>query len=331
MTAIYLLRGAALGLVWFLLLNLAASALIARVASAADGLGARGDARSPAFWFGLRVFPAAMAAAFVTAVFVPSYLAYEPREFGEAFDVSLALLALAAAAVILAGGLRGWAAWRRASRRVGIWIRAAEPMAVPGADLPMYAIDTNAPLMALAGIWRPRLIVARGLLDVLTPEELAASVAHEAGHRRSWDNLKRLVMRAAPDFLPATAAARTLERRWASAAEHTADRLAGRDSTDARCALASALVKVARLTPLHVVPGEPISTFVGGGDIVSRVEHLLDDRPLVSSTRRPPLSSLSSLSSWIGVAIVAATAVAGYPPLLRAVHAATEALVHTLP
>src|SRR5206468_11663090 len=61
-------------------------------------------------------------------------------------------------------------------------------------------IDVDAPLMALAGIWRPRLIVARGLVDALTPEELAASVAHEAGHQRSRDNLKRLVMRAVPDF-----------------------------------------------------------------------------------------------------------------------------------
>ena len=43
-------------------------------------------------------------------------------------------------------------------------------------------------------------------------------------------------------------AARAIERRWAAAAEHVADRSAG-DSGGARCALASALVKVARLTP----------------------------------------------------------------------------------
>src|SRR5260221_726818 len=141
-------------------------------------------------------------------------------------DVSLAMSATAGAAVIAAAGLRGVAAWWRASRRVRAWMRTAEPLTVPGARMPAYVIDVDAPLMALAGIWRPRLIVARGLVDALTPEELAASVAHEAGHQRARDNLKRLVMRAAPDFLPATAAARTIERRWASAAEHTADRLA---------------------------------------------------------------------------------------------------------
>ena len=325
MTTTFMLRGVALGLAWFLLLNLVASALIARIAGA---LVARGTSRSAACWFGLRIFPAAMAAAFVAVVFAPSYVMYEPREYGEGFDVSLAMLAIAAAAVIAAAGLRGIAAWWRASRRVRSWMRTAEPMAVPGADMPAYVIDVDAPLMALAGIWRPRLIVARGLVGALTPEELAASVAHEAGHRRSWDNLKRLAMRAAPDLLPATAAARTLERRWASAAEHTADRVAGRDSTDARCALASALVKVARLTPrpaVDVVYGEPISTFVGGGEIVSRVERLLDDRALATSTRR------ASARRWMGAAGLIVAAGAGYAPLLRAVHVATEILVHTLP
>lgn len=328
MTLTFLLRGVALGLAWFLLLDLVASAVIARVAGAVDVSRAGGGSRSAAFWFALRLFPGVAAAAFVAAVFAPSYWMYEPREMGEGFDVSLAMLAIAAAAVIAAAGLRGAAAWWRASRRVRSWMRTAEPMTVPGAGMPAYVIEIDAPLMALAGIWRPRLIIARGLVDALTPEELAASVAHEAGHRRSWDNLKRLAMRAAPDFLPATAAARTLERRWASAAEHTADHLAGRDSTDARCALASALVKVARLTPrpaVDIVYGEPISTFVGGGEIVSRVERLLDDRALASSARR------TSSARWIGSAAAIAAVAAGYAPLLRAVHAATEILVHTLP
>ncbi|MBI3400699.1 MAG: M56 family metallopeptidase [Acidobacteria bacterium] len=322
MTLTYVLRGGALALAWFLLVNVASCAVIARLAGAFT---TSGRARTPAFWFGLRMFPSAMAAAFVAAVFVPSYLAYEPLEYGEGFDVSLAMLAIAAAAVMGTALLRGIAAWWRASRRVRAWMRRAECVAVPDATLPVYAIDADAPLMALAGIWRPRLIVARGLLGALTPEELAASVAHEAGHFRSRDNLKRLVMRAAPDVLSATAAARALEQKWASAAEHTADRVAGRDSTDVRCALASALVKVARLTPFPAVPGEPISTFVGGGEIVSRVEQLLDDRALVPSARG------ASARRWMTAIGAIGIAAAGYAPLLRAVHAATEILVHTLP
>src|ERR1019366_10566357 len=120
-------------------------------------------------------------------------------------------------------------------------------------------------LMALVGVLRPRLFVARRLLDALTAEELAASVAHEAGHRRAWDNLKRLAMRAAPDLLAITGIARGIERRWASASDHAADRRAAGDGPT-RCALASALVKVARLTPPMTPLAEPISTLVDGGE-----------------------------------------------------------------
>ncbi|MBI3493177.1 MAG: M48 family metalloprotease [Acidobacteria bacterium] len=271
------------------------------------------------------MFPAAVAATFVAAVFVPSYWKYEPRGYGEGFDVSLGVMAITAALVIVAAGRRGLTAWWRASRRVRSWMRTAEPMTVAGSDMPMYAIDADGPLMALTGILRPRLIVARRLVCALTPEELAASVAHEAGHRRAWDNLKRLMMRGSPDFLSVTAAARALERRWASASEHTADRLAGRESSDARCALASALVKVARLTPEVAALAEPISTLVGGGEIVSRVERLLDDRTLVASDRHV------SAPRWIAATCTIVIVTVSYAPMLRAVHAATEWLVHALP
>ena len=81
--------------------------------------------------------------------------------------------------------------------------------------------------MALVGVLRPRLLITRPVLEALTDEELSASVAHELSHWRAWDNLKRLAMRAAPDILFATSAARALERRWAAASEHAADRGAG--------------------------------------------------------------------------------------------------------
>ena len=68
MTATFVLRGAALGLAWFVLLNVAASAVVARVAGVLAG---RCTSGSAAYWFGLRIFPAAIAATFVAAVFAP--------------------------------------------------------------------------------------------------------------------------------------------------------------------------------------------------------------------------------------------------------------------
>jgi hypothetical protein len=111
-----------------------------------------------------------------------------------------------------------------------------------------------------------------------------------------------------------------MEARWASAAEHAADHHACGDP-QSRCALASALVKVARLTPRATPLAEPISTLVDGGEIASRVERLLSDAP----------PSAASARAWPIAIGAAALLAAGYVPLLHAVHEATEILVHTLP
>ena len=319
MTALpYLLHGATLALAWLLLFNVVTTVFVA-IASAL--LTRRSGAGSPGFWLALRLSPAALSIAFVAFVFLPSYWRYEPREFVEGFDVSLTALAGFAVAVVGAAVARGATAWRRAQRRTQDWLRAGQPLALANTSMPAYAIETDAPVMALVGVLRPRLVITRPVLEALTDEELRAAVAHELGHRRAWDNLKRLAMRAAPDLLFATGAARTLERRWAAAAERVADRAAG-DTGHARCALASALVKVARLTPPVNAIAEPISALVDGGDIATRVQRLLDDAPAAARSRA---------AGWLGLAIPAATVVLGYAPLLRTVHAVTEILVNSLP
>ena len=323
----FLLHGATLTLACFLAINLVVSALVIALAARQPRI------VSPAFWFALRISPSALAASFAAVVFVPSYWRYEPRETAEGFDVTLTACALAALIVLAAAGARGVAAWWRANRRTRLWMRTSRPIDLrigpQGAPersktLPAFVVDADQAVMALVGILRPRLFVTRGLIDALTGEELAASVEHEVGHSRARDNLKRLAMRAAPDLLAATRAARSIERRWASAAEHDADRMCGRASAAARCALASALVKVARLTPPEPIVAEPISTLVGGGEIASRVRVLLDDRTAAPPTRRRSLQ-------WLGAAIAMAALASAYGPLLRAVHEATEVVVHALP
>jgi Zn-dependent protease with chaperone function len=278
---------------------------------------------APAFWLGLRLLPAAASFGFVAAIFIPSYWRYEPREFVEGFDATLATVALAAVVLCAAALIRGAVSWARAARRVHEWLKVAQPLALSDTAIPAYRLDVDLPMMALVGVLRPRLVITRGVLDVLTDEELRAGVAHEIGHWRAFDNVKRLAMHAAPDLLGALPAARVIERRWASAAEHLADGRAS-DAEDAaernraRCALASALVKVARLMPPRTPLADPISTLVDGGDIASRVHSLLDDAP--------PLPPRSVDRRWPVLAAVAA-AVLAYVPLLHAVHVVTELIV----
>jgi Zn-dependent protease with chaperone function len=318
--ALFILRGMTLALAWLMAVNLVATLAIAlgfRPLMAFAGV------KPPGFWLGARLFPAAASIAFVAIVFLPSYWKYEPRELAEGFDLTLGALAVAALAMVVAAAVRGVSAARRATHRTQAWLRMARPVTLRDTSVPAFAIDTDAPAMALAGVACPRLLITRGVLDALTAEELSASVAHEIGHHRSWDNLKRLAMCAAPDMLTATAAARAIERQWASASEHAADRQAC-DTPRARCALASALVKVARLTPASTPITEPVSTLIDGGEIASRVRHLLDEDMPAAAPRRSP-------RRWIAVALPAAALVVGYAPALRAVHAVTEALVQTLP
>jgi Zn-dependent protease with chaperone function len=314
----YLLHGATLALAWLLFFNVAASLL---VAIAATRLTRMERAGSPGFWLAVRLLPAVLSLAFVGLVFLPSYWRYEPRELVEGFDVSLTTLAAFACALLGTAVARGVTAWRGAKRRTDKWMRVGRPLTLADTSVPAFAIDTDAPVMALVGVLRPRLLITRPVLETLTDEELRASVAHELGHRRAWDNLKRLAMRASPDLLFATGSARALERRWAVASEQLADRMAG-DSGRARCALASALVKVARLTPPISSVAEPISALVDGGDITARVERLLDDAP--SAERRRS-------TRWLALAIPAASLALGYTPLLRIVHSVTEILVNRLP
>jgi len=321
MNAQYLARAAVIALAWLAVVNLAATIAVAIAAPRVAR--ARRAGSSASTWLALRLLPASASLIFVALLFLPSYFRYEPRDPGEGVDATLAALAVAAAAIVLTGAARGIASWRRASRRSRAWIRSARPIALSGAPLAAYEVPIDAPMMALAGVIRPRLIVTRGLVRTLTVDELRASVAHEVGHWHAADNLKRLAMRAAPDFLFATRTASAIESRWAAAAEHAADRRACADP-DARCALASALVKVAKLTPTRTPLADPISTLVDGGDVASRVRRLLDDAEPAARSRsrwRLPLAA---------AAATAALAIA-YTPLLRLVHDATEILVNTLP
>lgn len=317
----YLAHGATLALAWFLLLNLATTIVVAIVSRLTSGSSTRTWYQSPAFCLTLRLSPAVVSMLFVAVLFVPSYWRYEPREFVEGFDVSLTTLAFAATAIIGSAAWRGVTSWRRAARRTADWMRAARPLTLSGIRMPAFAIDTDAPIMALVGVLRPRLLIAQPVLDALTDEELRAAAAHELGHWRAFDNLKRLAMRSAPDLFSVTRAARTLERRWAAASEHAADRGAGADDR-ARCALASALVKVARLTPPVTPIGEPISALVDGGDITSRVRRLLDDTQPIRS---------HSIVRWLAPALALVALMLTYSPLLHTVHDVTEVLVSTLP
>ncbi len=175
---------------------------------------------------------------------------------------------------------RGLAAWLTTRRLVADWLAHAEPVHLPGIDVPAYRVAHPFPVIAVVGLLRPRLFIAHQLFDALDEAELLAALAHERGHLAARDNLKRAILRACRDVLTICPAGRTLDRAWSESAEGAADEHAACDSADTGAALdlAAALVKIARLVPQGARPTMPAGAYLiselADGSIAWRVRRL---------------------------------------------------------
>ncbi|OLB63764.1 MAG: hypothetical protein AUI11_00130 [Acidobacteria bacterium 13_2_20CM_2_66_4] len=180
----YLAHGVTLAFAWFLLVNVLVSSLVAFAGTKCANVQPTGAAR---FWFAMRLSPAVVSAIFVAALFLPSYWKYEPRDAVESFDVTLAALAFAAVVMLACACARGACAWWQASQRVRVWMRGARSLASDGSrasPIPAFEIDGPMPMMALAGIVRPRLFVARALVSTLTEMGVGGRALGRSHRRR---------------------------------------------------------------------------------------------------------------------------------------------------
>ncbi len=307
----------AAGLAWFLLVSLAASVAtlgMARVMSRWPAVRSR-----PSFWLALRLLPGATSLLFVLAVFAPAFQRFEPAEAGEAVGFGLACLAAAALAVMGHAAVRGAAGLRMSARQARAWLRDSDEVSRPGAPVRIHCVRSDRPSVSLIGVFRPRLFITRPVVEALTEEELEAVVAHELEHRSAWDNLKRLVVLASPDLLALAGAGRRLEARWAQAVEADADRRAGRGESGRRLALASAILKVARLMPAATPHPAPVSDIYSGGPVAARVERLVRPEPQKPRLGLLPWTALgfAALAGWWATSA----------PVLHAIHHLTEFLV----
>ena len=236
------LLGLSLLLAALLIFNSFASLVIAgvwRVAGrATDNWTAASRAR---LLFSLRVLPALLAFLTVALLLVPSYLAYEPRHNGETVSFKLGLLALLSATGIAVSIYRGVATNRATRNLTSDWLKQGKPIQIPGIDIQSYQIQHAFPLIGIVGFLRPRLFIASQVLELLTPEEIAAAIAHENGHLMARDNLKRGLLRACRDTLLIIPCGRLLDRSWSEASEEAADENAARQGNGVALDLASAL------------------------------------------------------------------------------------------
>jgi Zn-dependent protease with chaperone function len=222
---------------------------------------------------GVRLLPAIGSATLVLTVVLPAFLIYEPRHAHDEPGPLLVVSALFALFVFGDGVRRGLRAWQ-ATRSL---VRGSQPVltrpASSGAEVTV--INVKEPLVGVIGGWRQRIVAARSVAAACDDEEFRQVLAHEAAHMDARDNLKLLMLLTIPDALAWLTTGRALTAHWRAATELEADERASGADPRKRVALASALIKVARLS---LASGRPraasrVSTQLSG--VEQRVRRLL--------------------------------------------------------
>lgn len=267
----------------------------------------------------LRLMPSIAALAAGTLVTL-SFVFFEPYRPGEEIGTvfpAFAVLGVALLATSLWRGARVVRATRTVMRE---WMVSPEPIALDGISIPAVAVDASFPIVAVDGVIRPRLIIARSVIASCSPEELRAVLAHEQGHLDRRDNLRRLFIACAPDVMSWLPSSGRLFAAWREATEEAADDAASRAGADARLRLASALIKVAKLAPGPAPRSIPTSALYCGERLEGRIRRLLEP---FGGHNEPAATWRSRLTLAFGIA--------GSALVLEGIHAVIETAIHTLP
>lgn len=319
----YELRLLCLCLASFFLIHLAlslfASALAPWAMRRTELIGQRQPARSAAMLLlAVRLSPVVLALATVAALCLPSFLSFESERGAEAAGIPFLAAAALGASIWAISLTRGIRAVVHSHRCV-----SGRSAVVEGESEAVWLWEGAAPLIGLAGVLRPRLVVSRSVVRTLEADQLAAALRHERAHRASGDNLKRLLLLLAPDALPFVPMFRPVDRAWARFAEWAADDLAVARDAHSSIALAEALVRVARL---GIAPRTSplMSAFVPPGEDISiRVDRLLNGASYAGGHSRIFGSALFASLLAVPFAIVAVA-----PGSLSVVHQLLERLMH---
>jgi len=313
----FALRGIAVSLTFFVLVYCLLSATVAVAWRSLRWLRARGKSLA-GLLFALRVLPLAASIVVTFTFVVPSFQLLEPRsmDIDEGMGAVPLALGICALLLIACGCFRVITAQTKTSRVVARWLEGARPLAVEaGAQTVTFCSRDEAPPLTLVGVRKPRVLVSKSTVALLSQDELHIALRHEIAHMQSRDNLKKLVFRFCP--FPGMA---KLESAWSQAAELAADDAAVSNVDDA-VDLAAALVKLSRLVPVEAAPVCTVG-FVTGS-ISARVARLLawDEAGKAYPTRVRP---------WYVVPPVLAVllcVLATYGPALALTHVVTEWLV----
>ena len=322
----YLLRLLCLCFASFFVLNVAAGLLVCISSKSAIRFAeSRTPKRAARLLVGLRLLPFALAVLFVLGLCVPSYLWLEPTATSERVGLLGGLLGLLGAATWLISLARTAHSLVVSLSHNRLCRLAGQEARLPGESAPVVLVETKAPLLAMSGLFRPRLLISQSVLENLSARELAAALSHEHAHHASRDNLKRLLIQLAPDMFPFLHPLRTLERSWSKFAEWAADDQATAGDSGRAVSLAAALVQVARMGAGPRLPFLSTSLLASDRDLSARVNRLLETLPVIpapTAEARPALLPAGVLLVGSMAALLAT------PATLAVVHELLELLLH---
>ena len=321
----YSLRLLCLCFASFFILNVAVGLFVGAFSKSATSLA---DKKSPKIaarlLFALRLLPLVLATFFVLGLCVPSFLWLEDNpasEYVGLLCIAFALLGAASWAISL---FRTAHSLFASLRHIRLCRLAGNETRMPGESSSLIVVENDAPLLALSGLLRPRLLISSSVLHALSTEELDAALSHEQAHRRSRDNAKRFLLLLAPDIFPFVRPLRSLEQNWSKFAEWAADDHAAAGNSRRALSLAAALVCVARLGNSPRLPYLSTSLLAGDRDLSARVDRLLSAIPTTRAHAKPSSVKLRTAGLLFAGAIAALLLA---PAALSSVHELLELLV----
>jgi Zn-dependent protease with chaperone function len=322
----YFLRLLCLCLASFFVVNAFAGLGAALASRAAVRMAATMRARTAAlFLFVVRLLPFALGIGVVLVLCVPSYLWLEPQATAERVGWACLTLGLLGALGLLLSFARTARAVAASARCNRLWQKAGSEIRLAGEPSQTVIVDEEGPLLALAGVFRPQLVVSNGVLRALSADELKVALQHENAHRVSRDNLKRLFLLLAPGPIPFLASFSSLDRAWAKFSEWAADDEAAARDPLRGLSLAAALLRVARMGAGPRLNSLHASLVAGDDDLSARVDRLLRVQP--AGPVPPPRARGRAFGVGLGIAACLAILL-GWPPILSSVHRLLELFVH---
>ena len=275
--------------------------------------------------FAIRVSPLVLTLLAVLGFCIPSYLWLEPEAAAERVGFVCMVLAVSGIVIWASALLRVGGAIRGTVRYLHHCQHHGRKIAVPGEVSPALVLTGKAPVLAVAGVFRPQLVISRRVIRGLSAEERTAALRHEQAHRTSGDNFKRFLILLSPDIFPFIRTFGAMERAWSRFTEWAADDQATDGDPQQALSLASALVRVAKMGSGPRLGYLSCSLLGEDQALSARVDRLL--RPQVKPQK--PVKALIPLLTGAGAIITSAVAIITlWPGSLTVVHRALEQLVH---